>query len=215
MKKLVLFFGIVILSLNVFGQNKGEMYILTDASASFGQVKANGFTHNGSVISTTEKPRNTYLGFDAGFGYFVANNFRLELCLGISYEKQPVGQTGMGSWLFDRYTSYGVCPNLSYYVRLAERFYYVPEIGVNLFMGNYSYAETYYISNKYPYKGYSLYANLLAFEYRVGPHFGLWAGVGCLRYSHRNYYEDDTKFYSVNALDCYLNNGTVAAHFYF
>ena len=94
MKKLALLFGIVILSLNVFGQNRGDMYILAGASASAGKIEGSSYNSNGSVASTTKEPMSTNFGIDLGFAYFVAKNFRLELGLSGYYEKDPREKRG-------------------------------------------------------------------------------------------------------------------------
>ena len=82
MKRLVLLIGVVILSVNVFAQSKSEIYTLTSASASFGKMRSETITTlmgGQTLTSTSEQPLNTNLGFDVGFGWFVAKNFRLEL----------------------------------------------------------------------------------------------------------------------------------------
>lgn len=215
MKKLVILIGIIIFSMSVFGQNKGEIYLLTSTTASFGHQKSNSYNYNGTIASTNESPIDTYLKFYAGFGWFIAKNFRFELALGVSNEKQLREQTSATAWLYNRFTSFNVSPNLSYYVRLADRFYYTPEIGVEFAFGKFSYEESYSKTWNYPYRCYSFYANLLAFEYRVGPHFGLWVNVGSLNHYRWSYYDDDKMFYSNNSTIFNLNSCTVAAHIYF
>ena len=214
MKKLALLLGIVILSLNVFCQNRGDMYIMTGAKASLGKIEGTTYNSTGSVVSTEKEPLSTYLGIDVGFGYFVAKNFRLELALSGYYEKNP-REKASAIWLNNKYKGFCVCPSLSYYVRLAEKFYYAPEIGVNFDFGKYSYDETYSTSWNCPYRGYSIYANLVAFMYRVGPHFGLWAGLGELSYSYSGYYDEGKLFYSVNSTAFSLNKAFVVAQIYF
>ena len=215
MKKLSLLVGLIVLSIGTFAQSKGEMYVLASASASFGKVRSDTYNLNGLITNTTEDPSKTYLDFDAGFGWFAANNFRLELCLGVSYEKDPRGVSYDNVRLYNKFTSFYVCPSLSYYVRLADRFYYAPEVGVMFTFGKYSHEETPSMTWNYPYRDYSIYANLLAFEYRVGPHFALWAGVGCLEYTHRDYFDEGKKFFSSNSVMFDLNSCLVSAHIYF
>ena len=215
MKRLALLIGIVMLSMNVFAQSKGEMYILTSASASFGQIESNTYNSDGTIASTTKSPLNTNLGLNAGFGWFMVNNCRVELSLGVFREKRPREQTSTAAWLYNKFNSFDVCPSLSYYVRLADRFYYTPEIGVDFTYGKYLYEESYTRTLNYPYRGVAIYANLLAFEYRVGPHFGLWASVGSLNHYRWRYYYDGKVFYSSSSTVFNLNGGTIAAHIYF
>ena len=215
MKKLVILIGIVVLSMNVFSQNKGDMYILTSATASFGQMHGSMYNPiNGVLVSSIDEPLDTYLELGTGFGYFAANNFRLEICLSAYYEKDPREKASGDLWLSNKYKALCVCPNLSYYVRLADKFYYTPEVGVSIDFGMYSYDKTVSKTLDYPYRGYALYADLLSFMYRVGPHFAICAGVGELRYNHRNYYEDGDMFYSGSTTAFYLNNATISAQIY-
>lgn len=215
MKRIALLIGAIVLSLNVFAQSKGEIYVLTSAAASFGQKEATEYNYNGTIAGTTESPLNTNLEFNVGFGWFMANNFRFELALGVSNEKQPREQTISGTWLYNKFTSFDVAPSLSYYVRLADKFYYTPEVGVDFAFGKYHYEDAPSHAWNYPYRCYSFYANLLAFEYRVGQHFALWASVGSLNHSRWSYYDDGKMFYSSQSTGFYLNYGIVAAHFYF
>ena len=215
MKKLALLVGLVAFSITAFAQSKGEMYVLASASASFGKVRSDTYNFNGSIANSTEEPCNTYLDFAAGLGWFVANNFRLELCLGVSNEKKPRELANDNVWLYNKFTSFDVCPSLSYYVRLADRFYYAPEIGVMFAFGKYTYEETHSRTWNYPYREYYLYANLLSFEYRVGPHFALLSGVGCLQYVYSNYFDGGKKFFSSNSVVFDLNSCLVSAHIYF
>ena len=211
MKKLVLLIGIIFLSMNVVAQDKGDKYIVTSATASFGHLKEYS---NVIIATTTESPLDTYLKFDAGFGWFVVKNFRLELALGISIEKMPREATSATAWLYNRFIGFNMCPSLSYYVRLANKFYYAPEIGVDFTFGKYTYEDVPSHAWDYPCRCYTFYANLLAFEYRVGPHFGLWVSIGGLNHYRWSYFDDDKVFYSSKSTEFNLNRGVVAAHIY-
>lgn len=41
-----------------------------------------------------------------------------------------------GKWLKDKATSFIINPNVAYYVRLADKFYYTPEVGVVVNFGS-------------------------------------------------------------------------------
>ena len=211
MKKLVLLIGIVILSMNVFAQERGDKYFVTSASASFGSLYQKISNGHQSIIF--EQPMETDLGLQLGFGWFVAKNFRLELCLNANYEQVPREQSG-DKWLNNTWTAVGLAPSLSYYVRLADRFYYTPEIGVNFAFGKYTFEQDSQPSEDYNYKGYELYANLLAFRYRVTPKFSLGVIVSDARYNRSKYY-NFSEIYSINkAFRFNLNYVAVDATFY-
>ena len=59
MKKLALLVGLVAFTITAFAQSKGEMYVLTSASASFGKVRSDTYNINGSIANTTEEPYDT------------------------------------------------------------------------------------------------------------------------------------------------------------
>lgn len=213
MKKIALLIGIVFLSMNIFAQNKGEMYVLTSASASFGKMTGEevyGFQSN----ETYQQPMDTYFDLSLGYGVFVAQQFRLELALSAYSQRYPQEETG-GVWLNNTYKGLYVAPSLAYYFKLADRFYYAPEIGASLDYGKYSHETTVNSSTTFPYKGYILYANWLSFQFRVSDHFALGIQAGDLQYSHRMYYYKHKRYYLSESLGFRWNRGSINALFYF
>lgn len=213
MKKLLLLFGVVILSLNVFAQNKGDMYVLTSVNASFGQMSSYQIYNNQSTLYA-EEPMDTQLGLGLGFGYFVANNFRLELVVSGYSVKSPREKTST-VWLNDVNKGVQINPSISYFVKLADRFYYTPEIGAGFDFGKYVYEETVARSTTYPYRGYSLYANLLAFQFKVSQRFSLGVNAGDVQYTHGTYYYLDEPFFESKSLGFRWNRGSISALLYF
>ena len=217
MKRLVLLIGVVILSVNVFAQSKGEIYILTSASASFGKMRSETITTligGQTLTSTSEQPLNTNLGFDVGFGWFVAKNFRLELALGAYSEKEPREKQGE-VWLNNRNKGFLINPSLSYYVKLTDRIYYAPEIGASFDLGTYSVDETFNRVEELPYRGRFLYLNFLSLQFRASQHFAIGVGVGELQYSYYRYFYKDELYYRSEGISCRFNNLKVDARFYF
>lgn len=217
MKRLVLLIGVIILSVNVFAQSKGEIYVLTSALASFGKMRSEStitLIGNQTYTVTSEQPMNTNLEFDLGFGWFVAKNFRLELALGAYSEKEP-REKQEDVWLNNRNKGFLINPSLSYYVKLTDRLYYAPEVGACFDLGTYSYDETPNRVTESPYKGYSLYFGFLNLQFRASQHFALGVSVGALQYSHYRYYYDGNPYYLSEGTGCYLNKLKVDARFYF
>lgn len=215
MKKIAFIIGLVFLSAIGFSQNKGEKYIVTNANVSFGSLSSEVTDGHQSVVS--KKPLNTNLGIGAGFGYFVANNFRLELCLSGYSSSNPTEKTGE-VWLKDKYMGFGVNPNLSYFIKLADGFFYTPEIGMNLGWGKNTYEQSTSQSTKYNYMDYAFYANVLSFQYRINQSFALGIVVGDVSYRIRKYNinaDIDNGHYNVNQFIFNLNSGGIYAHFYF
>ncbi len=165
--------------MNVFAQSKGDMYVLTTVNASFGKTSSYQIYNNQSSLYA-EQPMDTQLGLGIGFGYFLANNFRLELVVS-GYSVKSPREKASTVWLNDVNKGVQINPNISYFVKLADRFYYTPEIGACFDLGKYVYEETVTRSTTYPYRGYTLYANLLAFQFKVSQRFSLGVNVGDVR----------------------------------
>ena len=215
MKKLVLLIGLVALSTIGFSQKKGEKYIVATANLSFGNQSSE--ITDGYQSITSKQPLNTYLGGGVGFGYFVASNFRIELCLSGYGESDPIEKSGE-AWLKDKYKGFAVNPSLSYFVRLAEGFYYTPEVGASFGWGKNTYEQSTSQSTNYNYNDYAFYANLLAFQYRVSHSFALGIVVGDMSYRIRDYNLNASitdGHYKVNQFVFNLNSGGIYAHFYF
>lgn len=215
MKKITLILVFVALSAIGFSQNKGEKYIVTNAHVSFGNSSSE--ITNGYQSVTSQKPLESNLGFGIGCGYFVANNFRIELSLLGYIDSNPIEKSG-NVWLKDKYKGLYINPNLSYFVKLAEGFYYTPEVGVSFGWGKNTYEQSINQSTNYNYTDYVFYANLLAFQCRVSQSFALGIVVGDITYQHRNYNINaniDDGHYNVNQLAVRLNSGVIFANFYF
>ena len=177
MKKLVIFIGVAFLSLSVFAQDKGEKFVEFAGYSWFGNTKTKA--SNGHQYATSTVPSNTYYGFETSFGYFVAKRFLLGLGAGVGYSKVPDRQEN-SEWLFVSNTALWLKPYLSYYVKLADRFFYKPRIGMAFELGNSKYNETLYLTEKYPYKSLGFYVDFFALEYRVDQHFAIGTNVGQL-----------------------------------
>ena len=215
MKKLLFLISLVALSTIGFAQNKGEKYIVANANVSFGNLSSEITDGHQSIVS--KKPLNTNLGIGAGFGYFVANNFRIELCLLGYSATEPTEKSGE-VWLKDKYKGFDVNPNLSYFVRWAEGFYYTPEVGMSIGWGKNTYEQSVSQSTNYNYNDYAFYVNLLAFQCRVSHCFALGIVVGDVSYRIRDYDINaniNGGHYKVNQFMVNLNSGEIYAHFYF
>lgn len=215
MKKIVLLISLIALSTIGFAQNKGEKYIVTSANVSFGNSSSEITDGYQSVVS--KKPLATNFGLGVGFGYFVANNFRIELCLSGYANSNPTEKLGE-VWLKDKYKGFDVNPNLSYFVKLAEGFYYTPEIGASIGWGKSTYEQSVSQSTNYNYSDYAFYVNLLAFQCRVSQSFALGIVVGDVSYRIRDYNINaniNDGHYTVNQFRVNLNSSSVFANFYF
>ena len=108
MKKFTLILAFVALSTIGFSQNKGEKYIITTADVSFGNTLTE--ITDGYQSVTSQQPLGTNFGLGIGFGYFVANNFRIELCLSGYTDSNPIEKSG-NVWLKDKYKGFYINPH--------------------------------------------------------------------------------------------------------
>lgn len=165
--KQVLISLLVVLSMITFttnAQEKGEM--------SVGGNVTLGVTSLGSDYSDTE------LTFSVApeFGYFVAKNVKVGLQLEYSINSLlsdfPPLPTSLSNVYSKNVTthSFAVMPNFSYYVRLVDKFYYVPGLAIGGGFADYN-GDT----ELEGFFGLSL--NLCALEYKPIPNLGISASL--------------------------------------
>jgi hypothetical protein len=213
MKRILLVVATLLVCVSLSAQNKGEMFIAPTIGASFGSQNSKFF--DGVNTTTDKKPMTTSLSGQGEFGYFVANNLRLAFDLGVSFSTTPNAQIG-SRWLRSNTVSFMLNPNVAYYVRLADRLYYTPEIGVFYEFGFNKEDLTTSTTDNTRYSGWGLYTNLLALEYRVNQKIAIGVIIGGLDYSSMreksndvpNVYSDHRQF----VLD--LNSASVSVYFY-
>ena len=188
MKRVTFIVVAMLMSIASFAQAKGEHYIAGTFSADFGTQKTT-FEYGllpstfakGAYSESSKTPLNTKLALGAEYGHFVANNFRLAMALGVSYQGIPLEETNI-KWLRNKTVSFVVNPNVSYYFPLADRLYYTPEIGASFEFGSIKEELTLHEAYTTPATGWAVYVNLLALEYRVSEKAALGILVGGFHY---------------------------------
>ena len=213
MKKLVLFAVAMFVSVASFAQKKGDMFIAGSISADCGTQTTS--LSDGGYSTSVSQPQSTTLGFGIEYGYFVADNLRLAMAMSVPFSSSPVEEVD-GEWLQDKASAFAINPNVAYYVRLADRFYYTPEVGVSVNFGSLkeqvSKSETY----KTPFWGWDVYANLLALEFRVSEKIAIGAIVSGISYGSAIYTNVDTEAKAtINQFKFDLNNSSVHFRYYF
>lgn len=145
-----------------------------------------------------------------GFDYFVADNFRLSLGVGVPFTSTTIGDNL-------KQNSVGVYfnPNIAYYVKLADRFYLTPEIGGGYELGSFKqrYASTVLVNGKY--NGYYIYFTPFQIEFKVNPRFSIGVAIG--EFYYENYKYKDSSNQIVDKVDSFsftLNSGNVSCRFY-
>lgn len=213
MKKILLFSVAMLIGVASFAQKKGDMFIAGTISADFGTQTTS--LSDGGYSASVSQPLSSSFGFGVEYGYFVADNLRLAMAMSVPFSSSPVEEVD-GKWLKDKASSFAINPNVAYYVRLADRFYYTPEVGVSVNFGSLkeqlSKSETY----KTPFWGWDVYANLLALEFRVSERIAIGAFVGGISYGSAIYTNVDTDVKAtINQFDFDFNNSSIHFRFYF
>lgn len=144
------------------------------------------------------------------FNYFVADNFRLSFAVGVPFTSTTVADNL-------KQNTFGVYfnPNIAYYVKLTDNFYYAPEIGGGYDLGSFKqkYTSTVLVNGKY--NGYYLYFAPLYFEFKVNPRFAIGVTIG--EFYYENYKYKDSSNQIVDKSDTFsftLNSGNVSCRFY-
>ena len=111
MRKLVLLFGLIAISIGALAQNKGDMYVLTSIHASLGKFSSYEI-YNNQTTQLSQQPMNTEFELGIGFGYFVTDGFRLELAVS-GYSIQSPREKVSTVWLNNINRGITLCPNVS------------------------------------------------------------------------------------------------------
>ena len=159
MKKIILITACLLsIVLPVSAQQKGNVIFGVDFGIGVNNtsVSANGYGSLGSASSLdfTIAPK---------FGFFVANNLRLDIGLGY----------GVQSTSDDATHALTLGPMLSYYVSLCENLYFTPAIEL---------AYCYASSAGEGYSGFGVGATLLGLEYKVSEKIGISGSLLSLNY---------------------------------
>lgn len=147
-----------------------------DVGASTSKVKI------GDNTTKSDVGYNPAFNLDAEIGFFPVDNFKIGLGLGYSYAGSQTAKSD-DKWLMSRTNLFVLNPNFAYYLKIVDRFYYTPEIGVDLGFGGYRTDIT--TSNNihqgaFAYNVYLLPAN---FEFKINKHWSLGMGFGSLGYA--------------------------------
>lgn len=209
MKKLALLVGLVAFTITAFAQSKGEMYIAPSISASFGRQYASYFDF--TTHYEASRPLDVSVSPYCEYGFFPADNWRIAFALGFPFYATPETEYNNG-WDYSYAMAMTFSPNVAYYVRLADKFYYTPEIGVMVEFGRESVDFKGIFDRTTPaYYGVYCYANLLGFEYRVSEKIAIGVGISSIYYLFAREFGSQ---YRSSQWRFSFNNSTVSVLFY-
>lgn len=194
-----------------FAQKKGDMLVSGSFMADFGIYKTSSSIKENSASEFS--PFSSEYSIDAGYGCFVADNVRLGARLSVPIYSYPTIKDG-DKWLKDRVISVDVVPHVAYYLKLADKFYYTPEVGAVFSWGRtksqWDPSETIVT----PITAWGVYINLIAFEYKVTDNIALGATLGGPSYFRvTEKYADETVKMDQLLFDC--SGTTLSFNYYF
>lgn len=202
-------------SLPTFAQEKGEMYLAGTLDLSVGTQKV--VATSGSVSESSDiTPLNTSFSIGAEYAYFAAKNFRLALAASYGLSSEPKEKYN-NKWYRTNVNVFNLNPNIAYYVKIVDKFYYTPEVGVSFGFGKYKSPISEKSTYTCPYFSWNVYANLIAFEYRVSQHFAMGCGYGNIYYNSVKITDpDDNKNHiRENTFKFDLGTAGIFARYYF
>lgn len=157
MKKILLFLFAVASLATATAQTKGDKYV--------GGIIGVATT---SVITKGSSVNTTSFSIAPEFAFFVANKFRIGGAFNYT----------LGATQGDVTHSVEFGPELAYYVRLCDKFYYVPSFGFG-----FAYTHVADVSGV----GFELGLGLGSFEFRPTRHFGLAMNLLTFSYAYQHY----------------------------
>ena len=212
MKKIVLFSIAMLMSVASFAQKKGDMYVAGSFATEFGSY---AMSSSADGYATSEKtPFGTSFEIGGDYAYFVADNVRLGLGASFPFSSSPIEKVD-GKWLKDKTADFYFSPDVAYYVKLADRFYYTPEIGMLFEWSRIRTQLSPSLTESTSISTWGGYINLLAFEFQVSERFAIGVTVGGIAaYSSVYTYNDSDVKYKMNQFFCDLNNGSLHFRWY-
>lgn len=213
MKKLLIFAVAMFVATASFAQDKGDLFISGSIALDLG-TQTNTLSSGGNSVSASQ-PLDTEFNFAAECGYFVADKVKVGLACCVPFLASPVGQLD-GNWLSEDTAAFTLNPNVAYYLPLADRLYYTPEVGAAFSFGSVKDHLTKTDTYETPFWGWDVYANLLALELRVTRNIAIGAVVGSFVYGSVITSSDDSMVQSsVNQFKFTLNKSSLHFRFYF
>ncbi len=195
-------------------QNKGEMYISGTLGVSLGLQSVS--VTNGGYSESAGQPLTTSFNLGAEYGYFVIKNLRLALAASYGLNMNP-SEKFDNKWYNTVTNSFQINPNIAYYVKITDKFYYTPEIGTAIAFGNIKTPLSASTSYTCPHIGWELYANIVAFECRISNHFALGAVFGNFGYGASKIIDPDNSKNSIRTgtVKFDLGSAQLNARYYF
>lgn len=190
MKKFFVVLAMLVMSVSLSAQKKGEMYIQGTFGIDGGD--RNLINTSGSSTTTTKTPLSLSFSFAPEFGYFVCDN--LKIALNVSYDLQRTSNGSDGDTKLYKFNNkVYVTPNVSYYLRIADKFYYTP--GVDIFVGFGNTVKQTSATEKEKENSSTIFGfklKMASLEYRLSNHFAFTADFCDFKFTTTNTKEGKT-----------------------
>lgn len=213
MKKTIKIIIVLLLcSISSYAQQKGDMYFGISANASFGSM--NYSAYDGGYYQETQKPEGTSLGIQIEGSCFITDNFRLSLAIGIPFVSSPT-KSNDNEWEKVKTIGIQINPNVAGYFKLADRFYYTPELGTYIELGTFAFNSQFLTPYETNYTGWGIYLHFFALEFRITEKIALGANIGSISYTSANSKDRDpmnTLQYKNTHFS--LNDSSISLRFY-
>ncbi len=181
MKKILFAVAMLALSVAMAAQEKGDMYISGTFNISGGS--STSAVTVADQTTTTDRPGTFSFGIAPSFGYFVMDNLEVNLSLDYSLNRSYLQTDNNQNRLFSRTNMFVIRPGASYYLRLADKFYYKPGLSFGIGFGNESEDVDVNTVDKTGRTTVDLTLELLAFEFQPCEHLGITLSAGDLSYN--------------------------------
>ncbi len=161
---------------SVSAQKKGEFSIggIIGISGGYSGIRSEG---NGT-------PSSTDFSAGAEFGWFFADNWKLGVSMQYALNSNPYEKSG-DSWLRQNTNLVLVGPELAYYLKIRDGFFFTPGVAIFGTIGSVKVeTEDIYVSKDVI--GYGVELAPGAFEFRPTPHFAFSVSFLTLGYSFTN-----------------------------
>lgn len=211
MKKNLLLAVAMLIGVVSFAQNKGDMFVSGNFSIDCGTYTTS--TSLDGYSSSKKSNFDTSITLGADFGYFIADNVRLGLTLWAPFTSSPIDEVD-GKTLKSKSAILEITPNVAYYIKLADRFYYTPELGASLSWGKIKNDISLTETESTPVSTWGIYTNLVSFEYKVSDRFSIGSVIGGLGWYSSIYKYPDAK-YKMNQFICSFSDAAMLFRWYF
>lgn len=143
---------------------------------------AGDHTVNVDTKSKEKTPASTMVSAGAEFGWFFADNWKLGVNIQYALDSNPYEKNN-GKWLRQNTNLVFAGPQLAYYLKISDGFYYTPQIAALGLLGT-TKTEAQRISEIKDVFGYGFELAPGAFEFRPTSHFAFSVSFLSLGYTH-------------------------------